>query len=86
MSYGKPVDIWGLGCIIGEMILLEMPARTKSEGRVEYSVKPVPKEFAHLYELVRRMLAVDPEKRPKIEEVLESVPKIASKEIDSTIQ
>ena len=71
-------DIWALGCIIYEMCSLKMPFKGKNmmelkdnicKGKFEKINSRYSKE---LWELIKSLLVIDPEKRPNCDKILES--------------
>nr|CCA14225.1 protein kinase putative [Albugo laibachii Nc14] len=73
--YGKKSDVWSLGCILYELIMLSRPFEAKSLSEIftkickaEYN--PIPQRFSReLRLLVQLMLQLDPSKRPTIDDI-----------------
>ncbi|CCI40740.1 unnamed protein product [Albugo candida] len=73
--YGKKSDVWSLGCILYELIMLSRPFEAKSLSEIftkickaEYD--PIPQRFSReLRLLVQLMLQLDPNKRPTIDDI-----------------
>ena len=71
-------DIWALGCIIYEMCCLRMPFKGKTmmelkdnicKGKIEKINSRYSKE---LWEFIKSLLIIDPEKRPNCDSILQS--------------
>ena len=76
MKYNSKADIWSLGCVLYELCTLKrafdarnIPKLIESIIRGEY--KPIPTHFsANVKNLIDRMLKVDPEDRPSIDQII----------------
>ena len=76
MKYNSKADIWSLGCVLYELCTLKrafdarnIPKLIESIIRGEYS--PIPTHFsANVKNLIDRMLKVDPEDRPSIDQII----------------
>ena len=74
--YNFPSDIWSLGVITYEMSALRLPFTAGSLAALATKIfegvySPIPKIYSkELKNLIAKMLNVDPEKRPTINEIL----------------
>mmetsp|Transcript_32502 Transcript_32502/g.73039 ORF Transcript_32502/g.73039 Transcript_32502/m.73039 type:complete len:867 (-) Transcript_32502:41-2641(-) len=77
-EYGTAVDIWGIGCIVLEMVTLDFLWQRKGLLSVQVLSRPVevnnfPSEYSSsLRQLVARMLDKDPDSRPRASQVARS--------------
>ncbi|KAH9599883.1 Protein kinase domain [Trypanosoma melophagium] len=71
-------DIWSLGCILYELLSLRHPFESRDIAGLMVRVlagarEPLPAHYpAEVRELIDRMLALDPRRRPSCEEILRS--------------
>lgn len=73
-GYGKPVDVWALGCVLYILFVGFRPFRTRQdivEGNYRFSHARWKKVSVAAKDLIRNMLVVDPENRYTIEQCLE---------------
>ena len=80
-EYTYSTDIWSLGILIYELCLLEHPQKKYRINNMKYMNGMIPelndKDYSsELSNLIKRMLSVDPEKRPTASEVLDIVEKL----------
>lgn len=77
--YSFKSDIWSLGVLLYEMILLKMPFDAKSMPMLTLKIikaeyVPLPDQFSkEIRDLVSSMLLVDPNKRPSADELLSKI-------------
>ena len=75
--YNLKSDIWSLGCVFYELIMLKTPFRGESMKDLYKKVMkgeypPIPKTFSNKFQIViDRILKVKPEERPDTNEILE---------------
>jgi NIMA (never in mitosis gene a)-related kinase len=75
--YNLKSDIWSLGCVFYELIMLKTPFRGESMKDLYKKVMkgeypPIPKTFSNKFQIViDRILKVRPEERPNTNEILE---------------
>lgn len=73
--YGKKSDIWSLGCVLYEMMMLKRPFEAASLPEMftricQGDYAPIPSTFSReLRLLIQLMLQQDPSKRPTIEDI-----------------
>ncbi|KAH0793216.1 CAMK family protein kinase [Histomonas meleagridis] len=91
-SYDFKTDIWSLGCILYEMCTLHKPAfplesnfqkQCEQIKKCEYTI-PFKEHRKEIYDLINKMLSVDPTERPTIYGIL-SLPFIKER-IDSLVK
>ena len=74
--YGYTSDRWSLGCLLYEMLSFRRPLEASSIGALVLSIlsgryKPLPSHWSkEIKKLVSKMLSVDPDDRPSIDEIL----------------
>ena len=76
-NYGVECDIWSLGVTIFALISGKVPFNGESHKKIEHQIKTAevkfPKHFSlELKNLLRKMLAKNPEKRISIPEILDN--------------
>jgi len=82
--YNLKSDIWSLGCVFYELIMLKTPFRAQSMKELYKKVMigeypPIPKIFSKNFQIViDRILKVKPEERPNTKEILE-IPEVVDK-------
>ena len=82
--YNLKSDIWSLGCVFYELIMLKTPFKAASMKELYKKVMvgeypPIPKTFSPKFQIViDRILKVKPEERPNTTEILE-LPEIVDK-------
>ncbi|QDZ26116.1 serine/threonine protein kinase [Chloropicon primus] len=92
--YTDKADVWSLGCILYNVMLLKPPfsasnifniAQKIVEGQFDPPIESdkVPWYSSELKRLVGRMLTVDPEKRPSIGEIIVEISSRVARETDS---
>ena len=75
--YNLKSDIWSLGCVFYELIMLKTPFRAESMKDLYKKVMkgeypPIPKIFSEKFQIIiDRILKVKPEERPNTTEILE---------------
>ena len=75
--YGIKSDIWSLGCILYQMSTLKMPFQGNNFKEVYNNVlkckyPPLPEIYSkELNLIIKKMLQIDPDKRPSASEILE---------------
>lgn len=75
--YSYKSDIWSLGCLLYEMLSFKRPFQASCIGSLVVSIlsgryKPLPAHWSkEVKALVAQMLAVEPDERPSIDEILE---------------
>ena len=75
--YGLKSDIWSLGCILYQMTTLKMPFQGNNFKEVYYNVskckyQPLPNIYSkELDIIIKKLLQIDPEKRPNCQQILE---------------
>lgn len=80
-NYDEKTDIWSLGCVIYELVALIPPFTASSHlGLAEKIIKGqigrIPERYSEdLQDVIQRMLSVDPNQRPNVEDLLK-LPKI----------
>ena len=74
-SYDHKSDVWSLGVLLYELVTLSLPFNANNQGALvlkiikgEYA-EPSTK-YSNLTELIRRILVVNPSKRPSIQDIL----------------
>ena len=82
--YNLKSDIWSLGCVFYELIMLKTPFKATSMKELYKKVMsgqypPIPKTFSNKFQIViDKILKVRPEERPNTTEILE-IPEIIDK-------
>uniref|UniRef100_A0A0G4G8N4 non-specific serine/threonine protein kinase n=1 Tax=Chromera velia CCMP2878 TaxID=1169474 RepID=A0A0G4G8N4_9ALVE len=76
-AYNEKSDIWGLGCVLYEMLSLKRPFAAKTElalamkiSRAQFDPLPEGRYSKELTDLLTKMLSVNPEDRPSTVEIL----------------
>ena len=75
--YGLKSDIWSLGCILYQMASLKMPFQGNSFKEVynntsKCKYQPLPRIYSKELDLiVKKLLQIDPDKRPSCQQILE---------------
>ena len=75
--YGLKSDIWSLGCILYQITTLRMPFKGNNFKEVYKNVlkckyDPPPKTYSQdLSLIIKKMLQIDPDKRPSAQEILD---------------
>ena len=76
-QYGKPLDVWQLGCMFFTCVAFYYPFGDDTRPNFRqlvnsgaFNENDIPAAFPQLRELVRGCLAVDAAQRPTIEQVL----------------
>eukprot|EP00826_Nyctotherus_ovalis_P045749 TRINITY_DN5092_c0_g2_i1.p2 TRINITY_DN5092_c0_g2~~TRINITY_DN5092_c0_g2_i1.p2 ORF type:complete len:268 (-),score=69.08 TRINITY_DN5092_c0_g2_i1:1885-2688(-) len=75
--YSYKSDIWSLGCLLYEMLSFKRPFQASCIGSLVVSIlagkcKPLPAHWSkEVKALVVQMLAVDPDERPSVDQILE---------------
>ena len=75
--YGLKSDIWSLGCILYQMTTLKMPFQGSNFKEVYNNIskckyQPLPNIYSkELNLIIKKLLQIDPEKRPNCQEILQ---------------
>ena len=78
LPYDIKSDIWSLGCVLYEMISLYPPFRAQNmeslfKKVIKGEISRIPDKYSYdLFDIVRLLIQVKPEKRPSCDEILEN--------------
>ena len=82
--YNSKSDIWGLGCVFYELIMLTTPFKAKTMKDLYKKVKrgeysPIPNNFSPKFQIIiDNILKIKPEERPNAKDIL-NIPEIVDK-------
>ena len=74
-DYDEKSDIWSLGCVMYELAALKPPFDAANAVSLAVKINKgsfqrIPSKYSdHLHDVIRRMLQVDPKRRPRIEDL-----------------
>ena len=78
LPYDNKSDIWSLGCVLYEMIALYPPFRAQNmeslfKKVIKGEISRIPDKYSYeLFDIIRLLIQVKPEKRPSCDEILEN--------------
>ena len=78
LPYDNKSDIWSLGCVLYEMIALYPPFRAQNmeslfKKVIKGEISRIPDKYSYeLFDIVKLLIQVKPEKRPSCDEILEN--------------